>query len=143
MKIFFLLMVLLSFLPLQSSSLTFLANPASLHIKEAIPGRQPLSVTDSSTMCSLIVSSGKLVTLLAALDSPLQAHTTLKMRLDLKGYSTSSIALGSVPRDLTPKISEGAYETIRVTYEYEATVAAGVIPQQTRTLFLTLLEEDR
>lgn len=124
------------------ASITFSSNPSPLTITQAIPGRNPLCVIDTSTTCDLIVSPKKTVTILAALDSPLPPHTTLKIGLFFPHQKSSLFSLGPTPQPITSPIPEGFYNSICVTYEYAATVAAGVIPPQTKTIFFTLLEKE-
>ncbi|MES2198646.1 MAG: hypothetical protein V4489_00555 [Chlamydiota bacterium] len=135
--------LILFFFPLTSSaaSMTFSSNPSPLAITKAIPGKELFTVLDTSTTCNLTVLK-KPITILAALDSPLQAHTTLKIGLSLPPQSASFTSLSTTPQVLASSISEGSYPSIQITYEYAATVAAGVIPMQTRTIFFTLIERE-
>lgn len=124
------------------ASLTFSSSPSPLSITQAIPGRQPFCAIDTSTTCDLTVSPKKTLIILASLDSPLQPHTTLKIGLSLPHQKSSLLSLGPTPQPLTASIPEGSYNSICVTYEYAATVAAGVIAPQIKTIFFTLLEKE-
>jgi hypothetical protein len=125
-----------------AASMTFSSSPSPLTVSKATSGGQPFTAIDSSTVCDLIIPPKKVVTILAALDSPLEPHTSLKIKISLPHEQTPSLLLSSNPQTLASSIPEGSYNSISVSYEYEATVAAGVIPPRTKTIFFTLLERD-
>lgn len=123
-----------------AASLTFSSHPSPLIITKAFPGRQPFTAIDTSTTCDLIVPHGKSVTILAALNTPLPAHTTLKIGFSFPHLNSSPLSLETTPQTIVSNISEGIYNSIYINYEYTAKVTAGVIPPQTRTVFFTLIE---
>lgn len=116
------------------AALQLFSQPAPLVIKDAVAGRQPSAVVDQSTTCSFTVPKDKHYMLLAAVDSPFPEHTSLQMKVQSSSLLLTPIAqiLGS--------FHEGVYKDLKVEYIFAATVQAGVIPLQTKTVLITVLE---
>lgn len=131
-------------MPVTSNTATVIlsGNPQPLIINKATAGQGLSSALDTSTSCSIKIPSQKMATLTASLDSPMNAHTALKMKIasPYRGANTHSISLECTPKILATGIKEGFYENLLITYEYSATVAAGIVPLSCKTIILTILE---
>ena len=147
MSINYLLFILLAlYIPIESTTslITLSGNPKPLIISRAIAGQEPLKAIDTSTTCSIWVPNQKTVTLIASLDSPMKAHTQLKMSIasPYKGTTSPLIPLDCTPKTLVTGIKEGSHENLFITYEYSATVAAGIVNLCSKTITLTILERE-
>ncbi len=147
MAIKLILLVLLTYFTypgLNAAVVTLSGNPSPLVIARATAGQEPAKVIDTSTTCSIRVSNQRTVSLIASLTSPMNAYTTLKINLSTpcRGSSNPSVILDCTPKMLIEGITEGFYENLIITYEYSATVAAGVIPLGCKTIILTVLENE-
>ena len=76
----------------------------------------------------------------AQLDSPMPTGTTLTLTMGPPSGATSlgPVALDMSARDIVVNIARINGSTLPITYVFTATVAAGVLPSQTRTVTLTL-----
>lgn len=142
--LFFVFLTHFTYPRLNAASITLSGNPAPLVIARATAGQEPAKVTDTSTTCSIKVSNQKTVSLMASLTSPMNAYTTLKINLSTpyRGANNQTVTLDCTPKMLLAGITEGFYENLIITYEYSATVAAGVIPLCCKTIILTVLENE-
>lgn len=123
-------------------TLSVTASPGAMIINSvAAPGLQPSSKTDATTsyrVTSLFAPQKKIT---AQLDVPMPAGTTLTATYAALGGGTSSgpVALDATARDMVINIGAAFGGTAAITYVFSATVAAGVVPSQTRTVTLTIL----
>ncbi len=134
-----LLLLLIPFIA-HASSITFSGNPQPLLVSQAQAGSQPNSVIDTSTTYTLEVSKGPRASISASLNSSLPDNTTLNVTFAAppKSTSTPSVYLTTTPQVLVSGIKPGTYSNLLVTYEYLATVAAGVVPLSSKTVILTI-----
>ena len=124
-----------------ATSLTISGNPSPLIISRAIAGKEPSSSINTSTTYKIQVDDNQTVSIFAALDSPLPHHTILKVTLAAPPLATriSSISLNTTPQIVVVGIPSGTYDQLAITYEYLATVAAGIVPLHNKTLLLTIV----
>ena len=104
------------------------------------PGQQPTPVVDAGTTYRVTANAAaKKIT--ASLDAPMPVGVTLTAQFAAPPGATSSgpIALDATTRDLVTNISNVTNSTNTITYTLSATVLAGVIPLQSRTVLLTLV----
>ena len=121
--------------------LTPSGSPAPFTVTTAIAGSQPLPLT--STGLTYFVKSkhpAGPTKITAQLDAAMPAGTTLTLNMVPPPGSTS---LGPVTLDVTPRnviinLDHENGSSYGMTYVFTATVAAGVIPSQSRTVTLTM-----
>lgn len=125
---------------LYASSIKVEGIPSPLIVSTATAGEEPDGVTDSSSSYSLKITRRQNTTLVASLDSPMPPYTSLKMTLEAPSGSHSyPVTLSTTPQILIENIPEGTHPKKTITYQYSAKVTAGILPLQTKTIFLTLL----
>lgn len=126
----------------QFVTLSVTASPGAMTITSApAAGSQPSSRTDASTsyrVTSLFAPQKKIT---AQLNAPMPAGMTLTATYAAAGGGTSSgpVALDATARNMVINIGAALGGTGAITYVLSATVAAGVVPTQNRTVTLTIL----
>ena len=140
MKTIFFITLLIPFLS-YSASLTLSGNPPPLKIEKATAGFQPESCKESSTSYSIQVNPHQKISILAALASPMDPHTSLKISLTAPSFAESfPLSLQTKAQPVVINILEGKHENLSISYEYEALVKAGIIQLSQKTIIFTLLE---
>ena len=122
--------------------LTVSGNPGSLNIVAASPGTQPNSVADAST--SYTVTTVLRSKIAVAIDAAMPSGLTLIVTLAAPAGATSSgpITLSTAAQDAVRGIPLGTVlSTHSITYDFTATVSAGIVPATTRTVTLTILPD--
>ena len=125
------------------TALTVSGPPAPFIISTAVAGSDPTGLTDNIT--TYFIKDKKPAgtrRIFASLDSPMPPGTTLTIQLMPSAGATS---LGAVSMDMTARnLVVGIYKdngtTLGITYVFTATVAAGVVPSQSRNVTFTLLD---
>ena len=125
----------------QADKLSVSASPATMTIT-TVPaaGQQPTPVSDASTTYRVTAMNGpRKIT--ASLNAPMPAGVTLTATFSASAGATSSgpVNLDLSTRDLVININNAFKDLQTITYQLSATVAAGVIPLQSRTVTLTLV----
>ena len=124
-------------------SLNLIGNPSSLTIDSAIPGEDFQPAEDNSTIYEVTVDgpsqkkiTGKLT------DKAVPNNTTLEVNLAAPTNASSQgfVSLNTTSKDLVTSIAAGTYDNLSITYKFSATVAAGIITSQIRTLECTLTD---
>ncbi len=116
-------------------------NPSALIVNTATPGSQPTAATDNSTTYAITTNiSSKKIT--GALNSAMPSNTTLKVTLAAPtgGTSAGQITLTASAQDLVTGISKLAESGKTITYEFSATLAAGIIASASKTVTLTVVD---
>ena len=125
----------------QALKLMVSGSPATMTISTiASPGQQPTAVVDASTDYRVTVNA-QAMKITASLSAPMPVGVTLTAQFAAPPGATSSgpVALDATSRDLVINISNVTNSRNIITYTLSATVAAGVIPLQSRTVLLTLV----
>jgi hypothetical protein len=143
------LLLVLGLLPLGSRpaaaqflGLTVSGSPATMTINSVTAaGQQPTPKVDASTTYKVLVFLAPAKKITARLNANMPAGVTLTAQLGAPGGATSNgaIALDVTSRDLVTNISNAFNSTQTITYTLSATVFAGVVPLQSRTVTLTLV----
>jgi hypothetical protein len=126
----------------QIVTLAVTASPGAMLINSApAAGSQPSSATDASTsyrLTSLFAPAKKIT---AQLNAPMPPGVTLTATFAAAGGGTSSgpVALDATARNMVINIGSSLLSTNLITYVLSATVTAGVVPSQSRTVTLTIL----
>jgi hypothetical protein len=125
-----------------ATQLTVSGSPAAMNVTVTVAGSQPAAVVNSATTYFVRAknSSGP-QKITAQLNLPMPANTTLSIQLAPTAGATSrgAVALDMTNRDVVVNIDKENGATAGITYTFSATVAAGVVPSQSRTVTLTLV----
>ncbi len=116
-------------------------NPGNLVISTATAGSDPDDATDNSTSYSITTNeSSKKIT--GSIDAAMPANTTLKVNLTAPtgASSAGSVTLSTTAADLVTGIATLAESGLTITYTFSATVSAGVVASDSRTVTLTLTD---
>lgn len=119
-------------------------NPGLLRISTAIAGSQPIAVSNSSTTYTVTTGNpNRLYKITARLSAPMPVGVTLTASLAAPPGATAlgPIILDAIDRDVVLDIPRRTTATQAITYALSATVAAGVIPNSSRTVTLTLVQQ--
>lgn len=125
----------------QNTVLTVTGSPAPFVIITAIAGSQPVALTNATTSYFVKVKNIAGPQRIAAqLNSPMPAGTTLTLTMGASAGATSlgPVSLDMSARDIVVNIAKEGGSIFPITYVFTATVAAGVLPLQTRTVTLTM-----
>ena len=128
----------------QQQTLTVSGAPGLLRISTAIAGFEPIAVSNATT--TYTVSTGnpnRIHKIMARLNAPMPVGVTLTVTLDAPSGATSlgPVALDATDRDVVMGIPRRTTATHTITYELSASVAAGVIPNSSRTVTLTIVQQ--
>lgn len=112
----------------------------NLTIASAIAGEQPQEATDSSSTCA-ITTNGANKRITASIDTAMPAYVTLKVNVAApsgSGTSQGDVTLATSASNVVTGISPVADSSPAITYKLSATVQAGVLATDTRTVTFTL-----
>ena len=114
-------------------------NPAALVISTATAGSEPDDATDNTTTYA-VTTNGTNKKITGAIDSAMPANTTLQVNLTAPtdGSSAGGVALSATAADLVTGITQKAESGLTITYTLSATVSAGIVASDSRTVTLTL-----
>jgi len=124
----------------QFSSMQVSGSPATMRIVGSTAGAAPAPVVESSTTYTFANRNGtKKIT--AQLNTSMPAGVTLAATFEAPTGATTlpNVPLDATARDVVTGIGFAVSTTNGITYTLSATPAAGVVPQQSRTVTLTLV----
>ncbi len=125
------------------NALSASAAPAqNLIINMAIAGQQPTDFVDASATFTVGTIFGGAKKIVASLNTPMPAGVTLTATFPAVGGGSSSsgaVILSTTARDVVINFANIWNQTRNITYRLSATVAAGVVPSQSRIVALTLV----
>lgn len=115
-------------------------SPAAMKVSAAVAGQAPTAVSNSSTNYSIGTKppSGHYA-VTAHINAPMPAGVTLTVTLAVnvaKATSSGPVVLSTVAQNVVTNISN-TMSGKSITYDLDATAAAGVVPLQTRTVTFT------
>lgn len=115
-------------------------DPGVLQISTAVAGSPPTSASDASTTYNVRVNAATVKKITAQLSAPLPAGVTLTVTLAPPPGATSlgPIALDATARDVVVNITD-VNANFGITYQLDATTAAGVIAAASRTVTFNLV----
>jgi len=111
-----------------------------LTVASAVAGEQPQEATDSSSTCA-ITTNGTNKRITAIIDTAMPAHVTLKVGVTApsgSGISQGYVTLTTSASNVVTGISHVADSNPTITYKLSATVQAGMLSTDTRTVTFTL-----
>ena len=104
-------------------------------------GSQPAPAVNSATTYTVKVPTKTVKKITAQLDSNMPLGTTLTVSLaPPTGASSVPVVLSTTVTDAVTNITSKNNQTKAITYTLNATVAAGVVGSQTRTVTFTLID---
>jgi hypothetical protein len=115
-------------------------NPGSLIIGSATAGSDLVPVSDATTTYSIDITTGTMK-ITGALDSSMPANTSLTVQLGAPVGATSlgKVTLSAASSDLVTGIANGTSEAgLVISYEFSASVLAGVVSATAKTVTLTI-----
>lgn len=115
-------------------------SPAPFTITTAVAGTEPAALTNGVTTYFVKAKNAagpQKIT--AQLDAPMPPGTTLTVQMVAPAGATSlgAVSLDATVRNIVINIAGVNGSTQGITYVFSATVAAGVVPTQTRTVTFT------
>ena len=123
----------------QATSLAVSGSPATMRIQGATAGQVAAPVVESSTSYTIKSKGNTKIT--AQLSAPMPSGVTLSATLGATGGAVSipNVALDVIARDVVTGITNNGTNSAGITYTLSATLDAGVVPIQTRTVTLTIV----
>jgi hypothetical protein len=116
-------------------------DPGALTVSTATAGAEPDAVTDNTTTYA-VTTNGTNKKITGEVDAAMPASTTLEVNLvaPTGGSSAGDVTLTTTAADLVTSVAQRAESGLTVTYTFSATVAAGIVASDTRTVTLTLTD---
>ena len=137
-------LVVLHTQPASAQTLNVSGNPGLLRISSTIAGSEPIAVSNAATTYTVTTGNpNRLHRISARLSAPMPLGVTLTATLAAPPSATSlgPVALDGTDRDVVTNIPRRTTATQSITYILSATVAAGVIPNSSRTVTLTIAQQ--
>lgn len=122
----------------EAQSLSVSGDPSTLIVQSAAAGSQPDPDLDSSTTYDVtVLATSKIV---GRVDAALPSGVDVKIELEAPAGAVShgKVTLTTSDQDLVTDIASGSYSGLAITYELTATVDAGVVALDDRTVTLTV-----
>jgi hypothetical protein len=106
-------------------------------------GAEPLPVTDNTTTytVSVLPSQPQKITAQISANMPQGVTLTLSLAPPTGARTAGAVVLDNVPRDVVNGMTNTSPESHAITYQLTATVSAGVVSPDTRTVTLTLVND--
>ena len=114
----------------------------NLNISSAVAGQEPSEAIDSSSTFG-VTTNGTNKRITASIDTAMPAYVTLKVNVAApsgSGTSQGDVTLTTSASDVVTGISHVADSNPAIIYKLSATVQAGVLATDTRTVTFTLLD---
>jgi hypothetical protein len=127
---------------LRAQTISASGNPGLLRVTTAVPGSEPLAVSNSSTTYTVTTPNpNRPHKVLAQLNAAMPAGLTLTGTFDPPPGATSlgPIALDMTARDVVTAIPRNTNSTQLITWTLTASVLAGVVPPTSRIVTLTIV----
>lgn len=117
------------------------SGPVSLVINDAIPGQDPLPVTNSATSYNITHNSSSTGKISASINSALPAGVKLELTLAPVLGTTAGkqdISSATTAVDVVTGIGLGKGSNQTITYDFSATLAAGAFASTVKTITFTV-----
>jgi hypothetical protein len=120
-------------------------SPALMRVTTAVAGSEPAPLTDATTTYTVFTPTAHIAPsfkVSAQLNAAMPTGTTLTATFVAPaagGTSAGPITLDVTARMVVTGIPKHVNQTQGITYQFSATVAAGVVPLTTRTVTITVL----
>jgi hypothetical protein len=119
---------------------TVSGSPALMDVSSAAPGAVPVAVSNTSTTYRIMKPRSGHYAISAHINSAMPAGVTLTATLAVGSgaSSTGPVALSTISQEVVTNVSK-PQNNLQITYQLSATLAAGVVPIQTRTVTFTVI----
>jgi hypothetical protein len=127
-----------------AQALLVASNPAPMTVSVApAAGAEPLPVTDNTTTytVSVLPSQPQKITAQISANMPPGVTLTVSLAPPTGARAAGAVVLDNVPRDVVNGMTNTSPESRAITYQLTATVSAGVVSPDTRTVTLTLVND--
>jgi len=135
-------LLLISSRALVAQTVAISGNPSAFVVNSAVAGSEPLALSNSSTTYTVNTppSPNTKYQVTAQLNANMPVGTTLTATFapTQGATSTGAIILDVTPRQMVNNVRKNYSGTAAITYQFGATVSAGVIPTTTRIVTLTI-----
>lgn len=123
----------------QAQFISVSGSPAPMAVTTAVAGAGLQPKVDASTTYTVFACCSGLHKVTAQINAPMPAGVTLQVTLTAPagGTSLGAVSLDTTPRDAVTNFGS-VFTTRGITYQLSATLAAGVVAVQSRTVTLTL-----
>jgi hypothetical protein len=121
-------------------TITVGASPALFRVNVAVAGLEPTPVIRTSTVTVKASKANKPQQVLVSLSAAMPAGLTMTLDMTAPTGATDpgTVTLDATARALMTDIKNTVVETETLTYTFSATVAAGVVSTQLRTVTFTI-----
>ena len=137
------LLLFLSSRAVVAQTIAVSGDPGAFVVSSAIAGSEPAPVASGTTTYTVVTpNANRTYAITARLDAAMPFGTSLVAVFAPPPQATSvgPVALDMTARNVVTDIPRRVTATSNITYQFAATVAAGVIPSTTRTLTLTIVQ---
>jgi hypothetical protein len=120
---------------------TVTGSPSTLRVQTAVAGLAPAPVSDNSTSYTYKSPGPKNKKITAQLNAPMPSGVTLQVTLQAPSGAVSipNVTLDATARDVVTGVPRRQDTPLSITYTLSATLDAGVVPPQSRTVTLTIV----
>ena len=132
--------------PVLADTVSVSGNPGSLIINSAIAGSDLSPVTDATTTYGFVLDSAGQHKITGAINSAMPPNTSLTVTFEAPAgagpWSAGPVILVVTPKDLVGGFTSGQNQSgLGITYEFSATIAAGIVSSASRTVTFTVIKE--
>jgi len=128
--------------PAFADNISVSGNPSALIVNSTTAGSDLIAAMDATTTYRIETTTGnKKIT--GAINSAMPANTSLKVTLTAPtgAFSMLDITLTVTAKDLVIGIDNGTKESgLSISYEFSATVEAGVVSMSSKTVTFTIVD---
>lgn len=116
-------------------------SPSVLRVQSATPGGTPAPATNGSTTYTIDTDNNKNQKIVGRINANMPDGVTLTVTLQAPGgaISVGAVMLTTTSKDLVTSIEKNTLTTRSITYEVSATLQAGVVASQSRTVTMTVI----
>jgi hypothetical protein len=128
-------------LEVQAVNKISISGPVSLLINDAVPGSDPLPVSNSSTSYNITHNGSSAGKITASINSALPAGIALKLTMAATlGASAGQVDISNATAaaDVVTGVGLGKVSNQAITYDFSATLAAGVFSSTVKTVTFTV-----
>lgn len=126
----------------QMTALTVSGSPGTMTVNTAVAGLAPTPAVNAITTYFVRAKNpAGPQKIIAQINAPMPAGTTLSINMaaPVGGTSLGNVVLGVAPQDIVVNVDHVNGETRGITYTFTATLAAGVVPAQSRIVTLSIV----
>ena len=141
-SLFVALLLIASIRAIGAQTFSVSGNPGLLRINSAVAGSEPVGVSVGATTYTVTTPpANRTYAITMQLDANMPAGVTLTATLAAPpgAVSVGAVALDVTARNVVTGIIKNTNSTQGITYDLNATAAAGVIPNSSRTVTLTVI----